>query len=67
MNLGWKILIPLSLGWLLLLIAIRVGDDEGWNPVAVVAGGVVGLAAGYGLLALATRTARRNRMLEEVS
>jgi NADH-quinone oxidoreductase subunit H len=67
MNLGWKILIPLSLGWLLLLIAIRIGDDEGWNPAAVVVGGVVGLAAGYGLLALATRTARRNRMLEEVS
>jgi NADH-quinone oxidoreductase subunit H len=66
MNLGWKILIPLSLGWLLLLIAIRVGDEEGWNPVAVVAGGFAALVAGYGLLALATRAARRNRMLEEV-
>jgi NADH-quinone oxidoreductase subunit H len=66
MNLGWKILIPLSLGWLLLLIAIRIGDEEGWNPVAVVAGGFAALAAGYGLLALATRAARRNRMLEEV-
>ena len=34
MDLGWKLLIPLSLGWLLLLAALRVGDDEDWNPVA---------------------------------
>ena len=40
MDLGWKLLIPLSLGWLLLIAAIRVGDDEGYGPAFVIAGGV---------------------------
>jgi NADH-quinone oxidoreductase subunit H len=64
MDLGWKVLIPLSLGWLLLLVAIRVGADAGWNLVATILGGVVVFAACYGLLALAMRTSRRNRELE---
>ena len=43
MNLGWKVLIPLSLFWLLMIAALRVGQDAGWNrfvvlPVAVVIG-----------------------------
>ena len=61
MDLGWKLLIPLSVGWLLLLVAIRVGDDAGWNPIATVAGAAVGLAAGYGLLVSAMKASRRNR------
>ncbi|MEO6989857.1 MAG: complex I subunit 1 family protein [Aquihabitans sp.] len=64
MDLGWKVLIPLSVGWLLLLVAIRVGDDAGWNPIAVVAGAAVGLAAGYGLLAAAIKASHRNRVAE---
>ena len=36
MGIGWKALIPLALGWLLLLGAINIGRDEGWNMVAVV-------------------------------
>jgi NADH-quinone oxidoreductase subunit I len=42
MDLGWKVLIPLSLGWLLLLAAINVGRDEGWNLGVVVGVGFVG-------------------------
>lgn len=49
MDLGWKKLIPLSLYWLLLIAALRVGQDEGWNVFAVLgvggAVGVVGWAA----------------------
>jgi NADH-quinone oxidoreductase subunit H len=30
MDLGWKRLIPVALGWLLLLGAIRIGQDEEW-------------------------------------
>jgi NADH-quinone oxidoreductase subunit H len=45
MNLGWKVLIPLSLAWLLLLAAINIGRDEDWNPAAVV-------AVSFGLLVL---------------
>ena len=36
MDLGWKVLIPIALGWFLLLAAIRVGNDNDWNIVAVV-------------------------------
>lgn len=64
MDLGWKALIPLSLGWVLLLVAIRVGDDLDWNPILVIAASAAVLAAGYGLLVLATRASKRNRQLE---
>jgi NADH-quinone oxidoreductase subunit H len=30
MDLGWKRMIPVALGWLLLLGAIRIGQDEEW-------------------------------------
>ena len=66
MDLGWKILIPLSLGWLLLLVAIRIGADQGWNPLFTVAGSAAVLAAGYGMLKVAAQASRRNRELEGV-
>ncbi|CAN5660078.1 NADH-quinone oxidoreductase subunit NuoH [soil metagenome] len=66
MDLGWKVLIPLSLGWMLLLVAIRVGSDNGWNPVATIAVGAAVMVACYGLLNLAQRASRRNRELEGV-
>ena len=37
MDLGWKLLIPVALGWFLLLAAIRLGNDNDWNPVLTVA------------------------------
>ena len=61
MELGWKALIPLALGWLMLLVAIRVGDDAGWNPALVVGLGALALALGYALLSLAIAAGRRNR------
>ncbi len=64
MDLGWKALIPLSLGWLLLLVAIRVGDDAGWNPAVVVALGALALLLAYGMLSLAFAASRRNRELD---
>jgi len=64
MDLGWKVLIPLALGWLLLLVGIRVGADAGWNPILVVAVGAASISACYGLLVLATRASKRNRELE---
>ena len=66
MDLGWKALIPLSLGWLLLLVALRVGDNEGWNLVVVGAASIAALLVGYLLLLLAFRAARRNVDLAEV-
>ena len=66
MDLGWKVLIPLSLGWLLLLVAIRVGSDLGWNPFATIAVSAVVMAACYGLLVQAMKASKRNRELEGV-
>lgn len=62
MDLGWKVLIPLGVGWMLLLVAIRVGADAGWNPVLVVAVAAAVMAACYGLLKLAVATSRRNAL-----
>ena len=67
MDLGWKVLIPLSLGWLLLLTAIRIGNDRDWNTGLIVGVAVLVFAAGAGLLASARATARRERLAEEVS
>jgi NADH-quinone oxidoreductase subunit H len=66
MDLGWKVLIPLSLGWLLLLAAIRVADDQGWNTVVVVGIALVVFAIGAALLSSALSAARRERLREEV-
>jgi NADH-quinone oxidoreductase subunit H len=61
MDLGWKAMIPLALGWLLLLATINVARDEDWNlPLVVVAGFVVMITAYAGLTA-AIRTAERRR------
>jgi NADH-quinone oxidoreductase subunit H len=64
MDLGWKLLIPLALGWLLLLAGIQIGQDQDWNPVLVILiGGVTLVAAGV-MLTLAMRAAARRRALE---
>ncbi len=65
MDLGWKVLIPLALGWLLIIAGRQVADDAGWNPFIVPLVGIAGLAAGYGLLTLAVRAADRVRALDE--
>ena len=61
MDLGWKVLIPLSLGWLLMLATINVSRDQGWNLGLVLAGGFIALVGAYGLLAAAVRTAQLRR------
>jgi NADH-quinone oxidoreductase subunit H len=66
MNLGWKVLIPLALGWLLLLAAINIGSDEGWNMIVVVGVGSLALLAGWGALLAAATVATRRRADEEL-
>jgi NADH-quinone oxidoreductase subunit H len=63
MDLGWKVLIPASLGWFLLLAAQRVGRDQGWNVVVVTVASIAVLLACFALLAAALRVAaiRRER------
>ncbi len=61
MNIGWKVLIPLALGWVLLLGAINISRDEHWNVAAVVAAAFLALVAGWALLTAAIDTAARRR------
>jgi NADH-quinone oxidoreductase subunit H len=70
MDLGWKLLIPLALGWLLILGAIRVAQSGGFgftdsttsDTIIVVAGGLaIGVIAAL-LLGRAVETARHERL-----
>jgi NADH-quinone oxidoreductase subunit H len=64
MDLGWKILIPVAFGWMLVITALRVAADEDWNAVlvSVVATGVAVVC--YLLFMAALRVATRNRARE---
>ncbi|MEK7292812.1 MAG: NADH-quinone oxidoreductase subunit NuoH [Actinomycetota bacterium] len=64
MDFGWKVLIPASLGWFMLLAAQRVGRDQGWNTVAVTLVSVVVLGIAYGLLQLSLRVSAHHRQVE---
>ncbi|HEX2043306.1 MAG TPA: NADH-quinone oxidoreductase subunit NuoH [Acidimicrobiales bacterium] len=59
MDLGWKKLIPLSLFWLLLIAALRIGRDEDWNQFLVLGGAFLVGAVAWGSLAAALRTGQR--------
>jgi len=65
MDLGWKVLIPLALAWLLLLAALNVGRDEGWNTALVVAGGFTVFMLFYALITSAIRHSQTMRAESE--
>ncbi len=50
MDLGWKVMIPLSIGWFLLLAAFAVASEQDWNPVIIGLLGALTFLAGFGLL-----------------
>ena len=63
MNLGWKVLIPISLGWFILLAALQVARDSdvsGLRYSLIVAGCLVGIALAYVLFQAALNVARRH-------
>lgn len=64
MDLGWKILIPASLGWFLLMAALRLGRDQDWNAVLVAAVAAVVLVVCAGLISVAMKVSRANRERE---
>jgi NADH-quinone oxidoreductase subunit H len=65
MNFGWKVLIPVSLAWILMVATVRVGSQHGYStPVYIVGGAILAV-----LLLLAWRAdlayERRHRAAEE--
>jgi len=66
MDLGWKLLIPLSLGWFLFLAALGIGNDRGWNSGVTVAVTIAAGVAVGALLTAAIKTARTERLTQEV-
>lgn len=66
MDLGWKVLIPLSLGWFLLLVTVKISRDEGWNWAVASVICLGGLALGAALLIKAMRTSAARRETAEV-
>ena len=64
MDLGWKVLIPVALGWFLLIGAMGVADDRGWSVVAVMLVGMAVMVGGAALLVGAVSKARADRLAE---
>ena len=62
MDLGWKVLIPLALGWFVLLAAVQMASDRDWNPLVVIAVALGITAVFGGLLVGASRKARADRL-----
>ena len=64
MDLGWKLLIPASLGWFILLAAQRLARNEGWNIFITTAVAVVVLGACYALMQAAFAVSGKTRERE---
>jgi NADH-quinone oxidoreductase subunit H len=64
MDLGWKLLIPLSLVWLLFVAALDVGADEGWPKAVIVVVALGAMMVAGGLLSAAINAARHKRLAD---
>ncbi len=61
MDLGWKVLIPLALGWFLIVATVKVAVDHDWSIALVLVIGAAGLVLGATLLRMAIRAGDSNR------
>lgn len=61
MDLGWKLLIPVSLGWFMLLAAQRLARQNGWNIIFVTGGSIAVLVICYLLMQAAFTKSARDR------
>ena len=64
MDFGWKVLIPASLGWFILLAAQRLARNEGWNIFATTAIAVAVLGVCYVLMQTAFAVSNKTRERE---
>lgn len=65
MDLGWKLLIPLALGWFLFIAALDLGTDRGWNRWIVVAVALPAMLIAMGLLTGAIASAKHSQLATE--
>lgn len=65
MDLGWKLLIPLSLGWIVALSALDIARDNGWNRALVAAICFLGLMLMGALLSAAINAGKAKRLAGE--
>ena len=61
MDMGWKLLIPASLGWFMLLAAQRLARQNGWNIIFVTGGSIAVLVICYLLMQAAFTKSARDR------
>jgi hypothetical protein len=61
MDLGWKLLIPASLGWFMLLAAQRLARQNDWNIFFVTGGSIAVLVICYLLMQAAFAKSARDR------
>ena len=66
MDFGWKLLIPIALGWFVVLAAINLGRDRDWSLWTVVPIALLVIGLGYLLFNAALRVSARNRARGEV-
>jgi NADH-quinone oxidoreductase subunit H len=64
MDLGWKLLIPVALAWLMLLASLRIGQNNGWNRWVVLAADLVVFGLCALLLVRAQHVSAKRRELE---
>jgi NADH-quinone oxidoreductase subunit H len=61
MDFGWKLLIPVALGWFVVLAAIKLGRDRDWSLWSVLPIALIAMGLGYLLFNAALRVSERNR------
>jgi hypothetical protein len=67
MDLGWKLLIPVALAWLLLLASLQLAQSKGWNfqrKAGLVAADMVVFAICTALLLRAHTVSAKRREME---
>jgi NADH:ubiquinone oxidoreductase subunit H len=64
MDLGWKVMIPASLAWFMLLAVQRLGRDLGWNIFLLTAVSLAVLGACFALMQRAFTVSMKTRKSE---
>jgi NADH-quinone oxidoreductase subunit H len=67
MHLGWKVLLPINLGWILVVATIRVLDDRGWSKVGAFAVALAPVLIIFAIASFALDRADRRRAVAETA